>query len=227
MTLSTPSAAVPASLLVALSLVATACGGGQHRSGADRSARGRLPASSPTSSPASSRTSSPASSPTSPAATTGSPTSAPPTGSAAGGGSCGGQLHLAVQGPTGAAGTIVYTLVLTAGGSAPCTLDGYPQTVLTGTAGQVGPALSPAPGTTPAPVTLRSGQAATATVALDDPGIYACPSATVTGVRVTLAGVGPTLTATLPRSTGACTAASPGASGQVVPGTVTPLAVAG
>lgn len=203
-----PKRTLPVGVLTALALTVAACsGGGHHRAAAGHP--GRSSAHPP---PTSSST---------PTTTTSSPA-----GSSAA--ACGeGALHLAVQGPTGAAGTIVYTLALTNAGTSACTVDGTPQVVMTGSGGgQVGPALSPQPGTTASPVTLAPGQSAAATVALDDPDVYACPSATATGVRVTPPGLSTALAGALPRSTGVCTSASPGATAQAVPGTVTPLTAA-
>lgn len=140
----------------------------------------------------------------------------------------GGQLALTVQGPTGAAGAILYTLVMRNTAATTCTLTGYPQVSLAGSSGTaVGQPLGPQPGTTPATVTLTSGGQAAAEVALHDPSVFGCPTGTATGVEVAPpGGTGPAVRAALPRSTAVCTGAAPGAVGSnatTTPGTVGPV----
>lgn len=155
------------------------------------------------------------------------PTTSPVPAAAAGQPCDAAQLALAVQGPTGAAGEVLYTLVLRNTAATPCTLTGYPQVALAGGGGTVGQPLGDQPGTTPATVTLAAGGQATAAVALHDPSVFGCPTGTATHVQVVPpGGSGQAAPAALPRPTGVCTGVAPGAVGSnatVTPGTVGPV----
>lgn len=144
--------------------------------------------------------------------------------SASGSGCLTAQLGLSVQGPTGATGEVVYTVVFANRGTTTCSLTGFPAVSFLGAAGtQVGAPAEDSPGAAVSPVTLAPGSQASATITLDDPDVYGCPSAPVTLVRVAPPGQTAAAELTLPRPTSVCTAPSPGASGQIVPGTVTPV----
>lgn len=138
---------------------------------------------------------------------------------------------MTAQGPTGAAGEILYTLVLRNTAATACTLTGYPQVSMVGTGGTVGRPLGDQPGTTPATVTLAGGGQATAAIALHDPSVFGCPTATATGVAVVPPGAtGTGAHASLPRATAVCTGVAPGAVGSTAtttPGTVGPVQAAG
>lgn len=206
------------SLAVALlALGAAACGG---RVSAPARTHHAARSTRATSAPTGARSSVPAAA--------GSATSSSVQGSAASAGACTAlQLSLSVQGPTGAAGEIVFIMVLRNGGTTSCTVAGVPQLSMLGRSGAaVGKPLQAAPDASPVPVTLAPGAHGTATVLLYDPSIYGCPTGSASSVRLVPPGSARAVTAALPRAVSVCTGVAPGAVGSnatVTPGTVDPV----
>ena len=96
-------------------------------------------------------------------------------------------LSGALTSPSGAAGSVYYTLQLTNKGTTPCTMSGYPGvSFVTGASGtQVGAAAARNPGTV-ATLTLAPGQAASATLRVTVAANYgaSCGVTPVAGLRV-------------------------------------------